>query len=105
MNAYSPQKAWAEKLAEYLTGEESQRLRFERAERGPSNKKAASSDEIQKNQAIAAALEQAEHGVIQKVGQKYWDPVTEFGNTMAAGNPGNRPLQDLLDTMVSEITE
>ncbi len=105
VNAYSPQKAWAEKLAEYLTGEESQRLRFERAERGPSNKKAASSDEIQKNQAIAAALEQAEHGVLQKVGQKYWDPVTEFGNTMAAGNPGNRPLQDLLDTMVSEITE
>lgn len=105
VNSYSKQKAWAEKLAEYLTSEESQKLRFERAERGPSNKNAAASDEIQKNAAILAALEQSEFGVLQKVGQKYWDPVQSFGLTMAAANPGNIPLQDLLDQMVSEITE
>lgn len=105
VNAYSKQKVWAEKLAEYLSGEESQKLRFERAERGPSNKNASASDEISKNAAISAALEQAEFGVLQKVGQKYWEPITEFGNTMAAGNPSRIPLQDLLDQMVGKITE
>lgn len=105
VNAYSEHKAWAEKLAEYLSGEESQTLRFERAERGPSNKNAAASDEVKKNPAILAVLEQSEFGVLQKVGQRYWEPVTSFGNTMAAGNPGDLPLQDLLDQMVSKITE
>lgn len=105
VNAYSKHKAWAEKLAEYLSGEESQTLRFERAERGPSNKNAAASDEVKKNPAILAAIEQSEFGVLQKVGQKYWEPVTSFGNTMAAGNPGGLSLQDLLDQMVSKITE
>lgn len=105
VNAYSKHKAWADKLAEYLSGEESQKLRFEREERGPSNKNASASDEISKNPAISAALEQAEFGVLQKVGQKYWTPVTEFGKTMAAGNPSRIPLQDLLDQMVEGITE
>lgn len=105
VNAYSQHKAWAEALAEYLSGEESQKLRFERAERGPSNKNVAAFDEIGKNPAILAVLEQSEYGVLQKIGQKYWDPVSSFGNTMAAGNPDDLPLQDLLDQMVSKITE
>lgn len=103
VNAYSKHKGWAEKLAEYLTGEESQKLRFERAERGPSNQNAAA--EASHNPAILAALEQAEFGVLQKVGQKYWEPVEAFGHTIAAGNPSNVPIQDLLDDMVSGITE
>lgn len=105
VNSYSKHKAWAERLAEYLSGEECQKLRFERAERGPSNKNASASDAIANNAAISAALDQAEFGVLQKVGQKYWAPVTEFGNTMAAGNPSHIPLQDLLDQMVGRITE
>lgn len=105
VNAYSKHKAWADRLAEYLSGEESQKLRFERAERGPSNKNAAASDEISQNAAILAAIEQSEFGVLQKIGQKYWAPVTEFGNTMAAGNPSRIPLQDLLDQTVARITE
>lgn len=105
VNAYSKHKAWADRLAEYLSGEESQKLRFERAERGPSNKNAAASDEISKNAAILAAIEQSEFGVLQKIGQKYWTPVSEFGDTMAAGNPSRIPLQDLLDQTVAGITE
>lgn len=105
VNSYSKNKAWAEKLAEYLTSEESQKYRFERAERGPSNKNAAASEEVQNNPAILAVLEQSEFGVLQKAGQKYWAPATKYGNTLAAGNPGNIPLQDLLDEMVSGITE
>lgn len=105
VNSYSRHKEWAEKLAEYLSGEESQKLRFERAERGPSNINAGDSDEVRQNPAILAVLEQSEYGVLQKVGQKYWTPVTDFGTVMAAGNPDNKPLQDLLDEMVSGITE
>jgi len=105
VNSYSQHKEWAEKLAEYLSGEESQTLRFERAERGPSNIKAGDSDAVRQNPAILAVLEQSEYGVLQKVGQKYWAPVANFGAVIAAGNPNNVPLQDLLDEMVSGITE
>lgn len=105
VNSYSEHKAWAEKLAEYLTSEESQTIRFEKAQRGPSNNQAAASDAVQQVPAIAAVLEQAEFGVLQKVGQKYWTPMTNFGTTIASGNPNSVPLQDLLDQMVSGITE
>lgn len=105
VNSYSAHRGWAEKLADYLTNEENQKLRFEREEHGPSNTNAAASDAVTQVPAIAAVLEQAEYGVLQKVGQKYWTPMTNFGKTMAAGNPNNVPLQDLLDQMVSAITE
>lgn len=74
-------------------------------QRGPANINAAASDAIGKVPAIAAVLEQSEYGVVQKIGQKYWTPVETFGSTMAAGNPNNVPLQDLMDQLVSGITE
>lgn len=105
VNSYSPNREWAEKLAEYLTNEENQNLRFERAERGPSNINAAASDAINQVPAIKAVQEQAQYGVPQQVGQNYWTPMTNFGEVMAEGNPNNIPLQDLVDQMVSGITE
>lgn len=104
VNSYSKNREWAEKLADYLTNEENQNLRFERAGRGPSNQNAASSKAVSLSPAISAVFEQAEYGVLQKVGQKYWAPAATFGNTMAEGNPGNLSLQDLLDQLVSGIT-
>lgn len=105
VNSYSEHREWAEKLADYLSGEECQKIRFEQTKRGPSNSNVAAMDEVKKVPAISAVMEQAEFGVLQKVGQKYWTPVQNFGATMAKGNPGNMPLQDLLDQMVSGITE
>lgn len=105
VNSYSSHREWAERLADYLTNEDSQNLRFERADRGPSNKNAASSEAVAEVPAIKAVIAQSEFGSLQKIGQKYWTPTTEFGNTMAEGNPNNQPLQDLLDKMVSAITE
>lgn len=105
VNSYCPYREWAEKLADYLTNEDSQNLRFERADRGPSNKNAASSEAVGEVPAIKAVIAQSEFGSLQKIGQKYWSPTTEFGNTMAEGNPSNLPLQDILDKMVSAITE
>jgi arabinogalactan oligomer/maltooligosaccharide transport system substrate-binding protein len=105
VNSYSPYREWAEKLAEYLSNEDNQKLRFERSERGPSNKNAGDSDEVAQIPAIKAVLEQSEFGTLQKISPKFWTPTTNFGNIMAAGNPDNIPLQDLLDEMVSGITE
>lgn len=105
VNSYSKNRAWAEKLAEYLSNEENQILRFERAERGPSNKNAAASDAVGKVPAIRAVQEQAKYGIVQKVGPKFWTPTTNFGRTMADGNPNNANVRVLLETMVNGITE
>lgn len=105
VNSYSPNREWAEKIAEYLTNEENQNLRFERSDRGPSNKNAASSEAVGEIPAIKAVLEQSEFGSLQKIGPKYWTPTSDFGNIMAAGNPSDTPLQDLLDQMVAGMTE
>ncbi len=105
VNSYSINKEWAYKLADFLSGEESQKFFFKQVQHGPANKSAAASDAIEDVPAITAVLEQSEYGVLQKVGQKYWTPMTTFGNTITAGNPNNIPLQDLMDQLVSGITE
>lgn len=105
VSSYSKHKQWADKLADYLSDEESQKIYFEKSQHGPSNSNAAESDEIDKVPAIAAVMEQADYAQLQQVGQKYWSPMVVFGNTMAAGNPNNTPLQDLMDQLVSGITE
>lgn len=104
VNAYSEHLAWAHKLADWITNEENQTLRFEERMQGPSNTNAASSDAVNKVPAIAAVIEQSQYGVLQRVGNSYWDACTEFANTIAAGNPDNMPLQDLMDKLTKEIT-
>lgn len=105
VNSYSKHREWAEKLADYLSDEESQKFYFEYGQHGPSNSSAAVSDIVMKNPAISAVLAQSEYAVRQQVGQKYWIPVTEFGSIMAKGNPDHILLQDLMDQMVAGITE
>ncbi len=104
VNAYSEHLAWAHKLAEWLTNEENQTLRFEAISQGPSNINAAASDEVAAVPAITALLEQSPYGVLQRVGNSFWDPCTEFADIIAAGNPDNTPLQDLMDNLVNGIT-
>lgn len=105
VNSYSAHKEWADRLADYLSAEESQQYFFEQLQHGPANSNAAASDAVGKVPAIAAVQEQAEYGVLQRIGQKFWTPVMTFGTTMAAGNPNHIPLQDLMDQLVSGITE
>lgn len=105
VNSYSANKEWAAKLAEHLTSESSQNFWFEKAGRGPSNIKAASSDAVNKVPAIAAVIEQSEYAVLQKVGQTYWEPASKFGVAMANRNLGGKTLQAILDSMVESITE
>ena len=104
VNAYSSHPDWAARLAEWITSESNQRLRFERRGQGPANASAANSPEVQAAPAIAALLEQSEFSQLQRVGGKFWDPVTEFAGSMAAGNPSGASLQSQLDRMVEGVT-
>lgn len=85
VNAYSQNAGWAALLAEWLTNEENQVIRFNERKLGPSNIKAASSDDVKANTAIAALAEQSSYGVIQLVGDNYWDPTKTFGENIAQG--------------------
>lgn len=104
VNAYSEHPEWAHKLAEWLTNEENQNLRFVERSQGPSNKNAATSDEVLKVPAIAAVIDQSQYGVLQRVGNSYWDACSEFADIIAEGNPNNISLQELMDTLTNGIT-
>lgn len=102
-NAYSEHVDWALKLAEWITNEQNQALRFTMRGQGPSNVNVASQPEVQASPAIKAVLAQSEYGNLQRIGSNYWEPVAEFGNKMAAGNPKGEDLQKLLDETVEEV--
>ncbi|MBP3488316.1 MAG: extracellular solute-binding protein [Roseburia sp.] len=104
VNAYSQYPEWAAKLADWMTNEENQTLRLMERDQGPSNKNAAASDAVKNVPAIQAVIAQAQYGRLQRVGNSYWTPTQEFGNTMAAGNPTGADLQELMDTLVNGIT-
>ncbi len=104
VNAYSRNPQWAARLAEWITNEENQRLRFQLRGQGPSNISAAESAEVQASPAIAALLAQSEFSQLQRVGGKFWDPVAEFAGNCARGNPSGTPLQAQLDHMVEGVT-
>ncbi len=104
VNAYSKQRKWAAKLAAWIADEENQKLRFRMRGQGPSNRNAAASKEVQDSLAIAALLEQSEFSCLQRIGGKFWDPVTTFTGEILAGNPSGKDLQEQLDQMVAGIT-
>lgn len=105
VNYYSKNKDWAFKLAEWMTNEENQTLRFVEQNQGPANKVAAASDEVARVPAIAAVIEQSQYGVLQRIGNSYWDACTSFIDSLLAGNTGRNQLQEQLDKLVEGITE
>lgn len=104
VNAYSEHVEWARRLAEWITSEENQRLRFEMRGQGPANVSVANSAQVQSSPAIAALLEQSNYSQLQRVGGKFWDPVSEFSLNMAEGNPSGGSLQAQLDRLVEGVT-
>lgn len=104
VNYYSAHKAWACKFAEWISNEENQTLRFQVRNQGPSNIKAAESEEVKKVPAIQAVLAQSEFGALQRVGNNFWSPLTEYGEALASGKVTDEELQDLLDKMVKGVT-
>ena len=104
VNAYSKHKEWAVKLAEWISSESGQTRRFELRGQGPSNIKAAGSPAVQESPAIAALLAQSEFSQLQRIGGKFWDPVSAFAQNMAEGNSSGTSLQEQLDRLVDDVT-
>lgn len=104
VNSYSENLDWAHKFADWITNEENQTIRFVERNQGPSNINAAASDEVMKVPAIQAVIAQSEYGVLQRVGNNFWTPCTDFANVLLEGNTAGVPLQDHLDTLVGGIT-
>lgn len=90
-------------LAEYITGERAQLMRFEQRAMGPSNRAAAASEAVQSNEALSALAAQSAFGTSQKlVPESFWTPVEAFGLEMERGSQAD--MQQLLDSMVAQIT-
>ncbi len=104
VNAYSKERLWASRLAEWITNEENQKLRFLMRGQGPANINAAASEEVQNSPAITALLEQSEFSYLQRIGGNFWQPVITFAEEILAGNPSGKSLQEHLDIMVTGIT-
>lgn len=107
VNAYSKNAGWAALLADWITNEENQAIRFAQREIGPSNNNVAASDAVTANIAIAALSEQSAYGVVQMVGGKFWDPTATFGEMIAKGQlkaDDEAGIQAALDTLVEGVT-
>ena len=104
VNAYSKERKWAARLAEWITSGENQMLRFGRRGQGPSAINAAASEEVRSSPAIAALLEQSQYSSLQRIGNNFWEPVTTFTSDILNGNLSEETLQEQLDIMVEGIT-
>lgn len=90
----------AMELAEYLTNEKSQVIRFEELGYGPSNIKAAASDAVQSDPALSALAEQSNFAISQHVLGQYWTPAAAFGAELVAHSTND--LQTMLDQLVAQ---
>ena len=113
VNGFSQNKAEAHKLAQWLTNEQNQLIRFQTRGFGPSNKVVAASEAVQSDPVISAVVEQAQYSRAQKsVPSQYWTPmgalVTPFiamkeDNTLA--DITDVTLQEYLDALVAQIAK
>jgi len=105
VNSQTANPVAAMTLAEWLTNEENQILRFETRQMGPSNINAAKSEEVLANVALAALANQNQYAVSQKnVLGSYWGPAEAFGAEMEAKNY-TKTVKELLDEMVAQIQQ
>ena len=104
VNAYSKEKEWAAKLAEWITNEENQKLRFRERGQGPSNINAANSVEVQESLAIQAVIAQSDYGKLQRIGNNYWQPISDFGQQLVNKKISSKNMQAAMDKMVKGIT-
>ncbi|MCR5721072.1 MAG: hypothetical protein K6G72_01800, partial [Lachnospiraceae bacterium] len=104
VNSYSENASWAAKLADWITNEKNQTLRFEMRGQGPSNTTASGQGAVAESKAIQALQAQAPYSSLQRVGGTYWGPAGDFGTELSNGNPSGKELQVLLNEMVKGIT-
>ena len=104
VNSSTKEPVEAMKLAEWITNEDNQLLRFKERAAGPSNKKAAENEEVKKNIALNALAEQNKYGVSQRgILNTFWSPVEAFGTAME-NKDYSQSIKQQLDSMVKDIT-
>ena len=107
VNKHASNVGWATLLADWITNEDNQAIRFAEREIGPSNINVAGSDDVAANTAIAALAEQSAYGVVQEVGGKFWDPSATFGELVAQGQlkaDDEAGIQSALDDLVAGVS-
>ena len=113
VNGYSQQKAEAHKLAQWLTNEQNQLIRFETRGFGPSNNVVAASEAVKNDIIISAVMEQAKYSRAQKgVPGNYWTPMgalitpfIEMKENDTLKDVSDETLQEYLDALVSQIAK
>ena len=107
VNGYSQNKAEALKLAQWLTNEQNQLIRFQTRGFGPTNKVVKASAEVQNDKVISVVLKQSEYFRTQKgVPGAYWTPMASLTKQFADVDPltvTDADLQALLDSLCSQI--
>ncbi len=103
VNAHSEEKEWARRFALWLTNPDNQLLRFKVRGEGPADVRVAGNESVQASRAIAALSAQSVYGHLQRVGDKYWEPMYRLGVTLSSGLTDYSNLQSLLDDTVEEI--
>ncbi len=96
----------AMQLAEWLTNEANQKLRFQVRSIAPTNLALASDAEVLANPAVAALSLQTSFSTLQssipQMG-KYWAPAEAFGTELLSGTITKDNLQEKLDAFVESI--
>ncbi len=93
----------AMELAEWLTNEDNQMLRFKERALGPSNIKAAQSEEVRANQALAALSAQSAYAVSQaEISDDFWLPAKAYAETLVSKDT-SKSVKQQLDEMVAQV--
>lgn len=103
VNAHSKEAHWAMMLANWITNEENQKKSFDTTGECPANINVAKMPEILASPAVAALAEQSRFGYTQSIAETFWNPTYIFGTIIGNGNSDHVELQELLDTLVTEI--
>ena len=107
VNGYSQNKGEALKLAQWLTNEQNQLLRFQTRGFGPTNKVVKASAEVKNDKVISVVLQQSEYFRTQKgVPGAYWTPMASLTKQFADVDPltvSDADLQALLDSLCAQI--
>lgn len=103
VNSQTKSPVEAMKLAEWLTNEANQIIRFKTRKMGPSNKNAADSSDVKADVALGALAMQNQYAYSQKdVLGNYWTPADAFGGEMEA-KKYTGTIKSRLDKMVEQI--
>ena len=101
VNPHSANVGAAMLLADFVTNEENEELRFQERAQGPSNITALAAAS---SPALTAVVEQSEYATLQRVGGNYWASAETLGSICVNGNPDGKDTQTLVDDAVAGIT-